>query len=521
MADDKNVAAGKRFSRDMRRIREDCDVSVDEIHNDTRIARTLIQSFEEGGLYEHPTFNRVYLRSFVRAYAESIEISPDAALTGLDAALDGTYDNDLAVQYLDADPASHTPEESSEAEASDADGTEDDEERPDRSSESRPAPAGGPDGRGGIVGPPREMTSGSDTSDPPSEEISSDPDQGDGQDSSAVSPSATPESEEAEPVANDSAFRGVDESDEEEPTTDDQEEESPFDSASERDDRSGDAPSWLEGDSDEAEDAEEAQSERPTQRERPTAGGGSTGDRVAPAGGSGSSGIVGEPTELGSGGSAKGAKTVEESQPGGDEGRPPRGRTNGSSWFGFDQREVVLASVGILVIVLVLVGLGFAFLSTGKETSRAENTASANTASADTMASPVETPDTTEHASAPERPPANLTLGETIHLTVLATGKVEEIRIQRDDDLRRPYWIEEGEAEVYPFQERITLENELADVRVFVEQYPYSLSSRQPGSRVVITREDVEAFADTLRGTPTSLSVAPDTIPKGEPDTTE
>ncbi len=98
-------AAGERFARDMRRIREDRGVSPDDIHEETRIAITLIAAFEQDGLFEHPAFNRVYLRSFVRAYAGCIDLDPDLALKHLERALTGAYENELTTRILETTPS--------------------------------------------------------------------------------------------------------------------------------------------------------------------------------------------------------------------------------------------------------------------------------------------------------------------------------------------------------------------------------------------------------------------------------
>ena len=98
-------AAGERFARDMRRIREARDVTQDDIHEEKRIAITLITAFEQDGLFEHPAFNRVYLRSFVRAYADCIDIDPELALSHLERALKGEYEDELAANILEARPS--------------------------------------------------------------------------------------------------------------------------------------------------------------------------------------------------------------------------------------------------------------------------------------------------------------------------------------------------------------------------------------------------------------------------------
>ena len=121
------------------------------------------------------------------------------------------------------------------------------------------------------------------------------------------------------------------------------------------------------------------------------------------------------------------------------------------------------------------------------------------------------------------RPLAQITLGDTLYATVLATSVVRELRVRQDDNLRRPYWIEEGEAMVFPFTRRITFQNQLDSLRLFLERYPYPTTRSDEQGQIVITRRTVQSFADTLRGAPVELSTSPDTtlgtVPEGTPDT--
>lgn len=126
--------------------------------------------------------------------------------------------------------------------------------------------------------------------------------------------------------------------------------------------------------------------------------------------------------------------------------------------------------------------------------------------------------DTTATTRSTSQPPlANITLGETLHLTVRANEDVAGIRIRRDADLRRPYWIEEGEASVYPFSDRIIVEEELDKVDLFLEQYPYPATATDARGRIVINRDSARAFVDTLRGDPPALGASTDTIPVPPP----
>jgi hypothetical protein len=105
-----------------------------------------------------------------------------------------------------------------------------------------------------------------------------------------------------------------------------------------------------------------------------------------------------------------------------------------------------------------------------------------------------------------------MTLGDTLYVTVLATSDVRGIRVQQDDSLRRPYWIREGEAMVFPFARRITLQNQLDSLRLLLDQYPYPSSRTDDEGRIVITRDTAEQYADTLRGSPVPVPGSPDTV---------
>jgi cytoskeletal protein RodZ len=104
MSDESVAQAGSRFARDMKRIREQRGISRADIHEETMISVELIRTFEERGLVDHPSFNRVYLRSFVRSLAQCTDVDPAFAVQELERALEGQYTNQLAVEYLGEEP---------------------------------------------------------------------------------------------------------------------------------------------------------------------------------------------------------------------------------------------------------------------------------------------------------------------------------------------------------------------------------------------------------------------------------
>lgn len=81
----------RRFVHDLRTLREDRGVSLQRIQTETRIPLDVLRTFEETGLEGNRTFNRVYLRSLVRTYAQSIGVPVDGVIQGLDDAFEGRY----------------------------------------------------------------------------------------------------------------------------------------------------------------------------------------------------------------------------------------------------------------------------------------------------------------------------------------------------------------------------------------------------------------------------------------------
>jgi hypothetical protein len=193
----------------------------------------------------------------------------------------------------------------------------------------------------------------------------------------------------------------------------------------------------------------------------------------------------------------------------GDVGAPPnplvtlaRQRTTG----------LIASGVAAVLVIGALIAWGMGAFG-GGEGGGDGMTAGPSAGTADTTAATAASDTASAETEAPDRPPpATLTLDETLHLTVVAENDVTGIKLQRDDDYRRPYWIEGGEATVFPFSERVIVEREWENVdRILLEGYPYPLTERDAAGRLVITREDAQAFADTLRGSPAGLDVEPDT----------
>lgn len=97
MAQESKAESGKQFARDLRRIRESRRLTIEDLHHETKIPLTLLETFEETALFDHPQFNRVYLRSFVRTYANVVGIEPEDAIRALEEALSDRYAGSLVL----------------------------------------------------------------------------------------------------------------------------------------------------------------------------------------------------------------------------------------------------------------------------------------------------------------------------------------------------------------------------------------------------------------------------------------
>lgn len=404
MSTESAPSALQRFARDLRRIREQREISLSALNKATQVPKSHIQEFEEGSLYEQSRMNAVYLKAFVRAYAEILEIPPDVVVQELEAALEEEYDNQLAVQFLEEPPSEPREQQSPNAES---------------------PPSSQRDDASGTTGDSSDNSDTAALEDSPEEDSSSG--------------SATEDLEEASDRGEEGRVHNTD----------------------------GDALS------------------PPTSSSRSRDH--SPSSRAA---------------SLQSTSSGSGIRRI------------------------WNQYGGVVTSALLILLVLAL-GIGVASFYFGGEGGVSSDPAASadltpNSAPSDTTVStePVET-DTgdgqTKSASSSraQRPLANVTLGDTLYAVVEATSVVAGMRVQQDDDLRRPYWIEEGDVRVFPFTRRITFENQLDSLRLFLENYPYPTTRTNEEGRIIISRDTAEQFADTLRGTPASFPAPYDTVQIG------
>ena len=379
MPEDDVSAAGRRFARDLRRIRSRQNVSIDDVRDETKIPKGLIDSFEETALLDHDIFNHVYLRSFVRTYARTIHISPDDVSRAFEKVVEGTYRNELAREYL--------PDEAREEEEERTEGTVDTdraEKAADREREGD-AEAIGAAGTGAAAGQQEEAPV-------------TDRDQGAEAEEESVA------EKEEDPAAGQRDELGA-EADREEPS----------EASRER------PPAWTEK------------------------SGSSTGRRSS---------------------------------------RKQRERSsdNSAKWI------AGLAAVAVLVVIMwVFVAPGggnggeTANVQTDNGEAAAEQTAAAEQEGSPTDAEPI-------------------TLNETMIFRVTATSEdgVQDLKVTRDNDARRPYWIEAGASDTFQAQNRIVFEQQLDEINLQVQGYPIPTDQRDAQGRLVITRERAQGYLDSL-----------------------
>ena len=83
----------RRFARDLSALRETQGVSIQRIHQDSKIPLHVLQDFEADALLGNPVFNRVYLRSLVKTYADALRLPPADVMGALERAYTGQYDS--------------------------------------------------------------------------------------------------------------------------------------------------------------------------------------------------------------------------------------------------------------------------------------------------------------------------------------------------------------------------------------------------------------------------------------------
>ena len=109
--------SASRLAQDLRAIREQRNVSLDDVQRDTRMPADILGRFEAGDLIGDQHYNEVYLRNLLKSYAQALGISPQEVTNAYDQVKSGSYDGGLRRRYLDggATPKTDAPPPSVDA----------------------------------------------------------------------------------------------------------------------------------------------------------------------------------------------------------------------------------------------------------------------------------------------------------------------------------------------------------------------------------------------------------------------
>ncbi|MEM6328587.1 MAG: helix-turn-helix transcriptional regulator, partial [Bacteroidota bacterium] len=97
-------AGSPSFESDFRDLRDARDLSLGDLHQETRVPLDVLRRFESGHLLSDSSFSDVYLRAFVKEYARALGIPQSRALSAFDAHRKGRYDGQLRDGYTPPEP---------------------------------------------------------------------------------------------------------------------------------------------------------------------------------------------------------------------------------------------------------------------------------------------------------------------------------------------------------------------------------------------------------------------------------
>lgn len=107
---DSSAGAISPFERDLREIRENRSITLEQVQKRTRIPLDVLERFESGHLIRDPQFNEVYLKALIRSYAESIDLPAVDVLQSYELLKKGTYRGNLRVHLGEELPPEPEPE---------------------------------------------------------------------------------------------------------------------------------------------------------------------------------------------------------------------------------------------------------------------------------------------------------------------------------------------------------------------------------------------------------------------------
>ena len=96
----------KIIGQELAVIREHLGLSVSDIQHRTKLARDVIESIENGDIFDHKSENVVYLRIYIRSFARALKIDNSVIVKALDQLKNGNYNHLLLDYYPDLNRSS-------------------------------------------------------------------------------------------------------------------------------------------------------------------------------------------------------------------------------------------------------------------------------------------------------------------------------------------------------------------------------------------------------------------------------
>ncbi len=138
---------------DLRAAREAAKLTIEDIHQETRLATDILKRFESGQLIGDPSFNAVYLKAFARSYGEAVGIRPHKVDAAMEAVKAGTYRGELHPDYVDGSVKAAEDEQSTSKDDASATGETVKPQKASQFPKVDPLPAAIPTGSTAFEGP--------------------------------------------------------------------------------------------------------------------------------------------------------------------------------------------------------------------------------------------------------------------------------------------------------------------------------------------------------------------------------
>lgn len=92
------------LGKDLAQIRKQLGVELDELQGLTKLSMELLDDIESDRIFTSPTFNSAYRRNFIRSYARALKIKETVIVKALDDVESGNYDHNIFKEAGAPDP---------------------------------------------------------------------------------------------------------------------------------------------------------------------------------------------------------------------------------------------------------------------------------------------------------------------------------------------------------------------------------------------------------------------------------